>query len=90
MATTEKLSVTLSHEEVEWAREQARLRKMSFSAVVSEALRQARQFQARKEYLEWALEGQPPLTAAELEAAGRELEGASVGAPVQKHEDAAE
>lgn len=78
MATTEKLSVTLDHDDAAWARQRARKRKISFSAVLSDTVRQAREFEAREKFLRWALAEQPLLTAEELEAAERELVGPDV------------
>jgi hypothetical protein len=51
MALVEKVSVSLGAEEVEWARHKAEQSDMSFSAVVSEALRKQRQHEARLELL---------------------------------------
>jgi hypothetical protein len=47
MATVEKVSVSLSVDEVEWARQKAARAETSFSAVVSEAIRKQRQHEAR-------------------------------------------
>jgi len=51
MATVEKISVSIPIEELEWAREQAEEGATSLSAVVSEALRRARQSSARRRLL---------------------------------------
>jgi hypothetical protein len=50
-AATEKVSVSLAVEDVEWARQKAERDEMSFSAVVSEALRRQRQSEARRRLL---------------------------------------
>lgn len=70
-----EVTVTLQSDVLGWAREQAERQGRSVSAVVAEALLQRRQAEAWAEYLEWALEGQPPLTPEELEAAEQEWKG---------------
>lgn len=65
-AATEKVSVTLAIEDVEWAREKAAESGKSFSAVVTEALRRQRQSEARRRLLVEL--GTDDLTPAELAA----------------------
>ena len=48
---TSKISVSVSDEELSWARREARIRRRSLSAVVSDALRRARQAEARERLL---------------------------------------
>ena len=48
---TAKISISVSKEELSWARREARLRHRSLSAVVSDALRRARQAEARERLL---------------------------------------
>lgn len=66
MALVEKVSVSLGAEEVEWARHKAEQSDMSFSAVVSEALRKQRQHEARMELLKDL--GDKDITQKDLEA----------------------
>jgi post-segregation antitoxin (ccd killing protein) len=53
----EKISVTVDEELMKWARSAAKRRRMSLSAVVTEALALQRQHQARERYLQHALAG---------------------------------
>ena len=46
-----KISISVSDEELAWARKQARARHLSLSALVTEALRRARQAEARERLL---------------------------------------
>ena len=66
VAATEKVSVTLAIEDVEWARQKAAADGKSFSAVVTEALRRQRQSEARRRLL--AELGTDDITPAELAA----------------------
>lgn len=74
MARVEKLSLTLSKEDADWARKLAKSQGKSLSAVVSETIRERRQLQAWKAWLTDSL-GDEPLTESEREAARRELDG---------------
>jgi hypothetical protein len=72
MATTaEKISVSVSRDDLAWAREQARTKRMSLSAVVSEALLRQRQAEAGVRLLEEL--GTDDITEADLQAIRREL-----------------
>jgi hypothetical protein len=75
MATTEKLSVALGTDEVAWVRKRAKRLRASVSSVITDAVRQARRIEAQREVLEWLLEGQPPITAAERKRVEREWKG---------------
>jgi monoamine oxidase len=52
VATVEKISVSIPIEDLEWAREKAEQDDKTLSAVLVEALRQQRQFEARRRLLE--------------------------------------
>lgn len=52
MATTEKVSVSIAVEDLEWARGRARATHRSLSAVLAEALRRQRQSEARAQLLD--------------------------------------
>lgn len=52
MPTVAKVSVSISSEDLAWAKKQARRGTMSLSAVVSEALRRQRQAEARAKLLD--------------------------------------
>lgn len=52
MASTEKISVSVTTDELAWARKEAARTKTSLSAVVSETIRRARQREARLVLLE--------------------------------------
>lgn len=71
MRATEKVSVSLAVEDVEWARKRAEQDDMSLSAVLTEALRRQRQSEARRKLL--AELGTDDLTQEELDAARAEL-----------------
>jgi hypothetical protein len=71
MRATEKVSVSLAVEDVEWARKKAEQDDKSLSAVLTEALRRQRQSEARRRLL--AELGTDDLTPEELEAARAEL-----------------
>lgn len=51
--TAEKISVSLPREEIAWLRRQAKAQKTSVSAVLSEAVRQARRERALDEVLRY-------------------------------------
>ena len=51
MAATEKISISITLPELEWARERAEAEQTSLSAVVSEAVRRQRQRDARMDLL---------------------------------------
>lgn len=78
----EKVSVAIGREDLEWARERADREGASLSSVLTAAIRAtreregklAKQRAALDTYIAWATKGKP-LTAKELEAARRELEG---------------
>jgi post-segregation antitoxin (ccd killing protein) len=53
----EKISVTVDEKLMRWARGAAKKRRMTLSAVVTEALELQRQHQARERFLEEALSG---------------------------------
>jgi len=71
MAGAEKISVSVSREDLQWARKQARLRRLSLSAVVSEALLRQRQAEAGVRLLKEL--GTDDITAAEVDAMHQEL-----------------
>jgi len=71
MRATEKVSVSLAVEDVEWARKKAEQDDKSLSAVLTEALRRQRQSEARRRLL--AELGTDDLTPEDLEAARAEL-----------------
>lgn len=71
MRATEKVSVSLAVEDVEWARKKAEQDDKSLSAVLTEALRRQRQSEARRQLL--AELGTDDLTPEDLEAARAEL-----------------
>ena len=71
MRATEKVSVSLAAEDVDWARKKAEQDGKSLSAVLSEALRRQRQSEARRRLLEEL--GTDDLTQEELDAARAEL-----------------
>ncbi len=71
MSMAEKVSVSVSREDLAWARKRARLRGTSLSAVVSEALLRQRQAEAGMRLL--AELGTGDITAADVEAVHAEL-----------------
>ncbi len=73
MTATAKVSVAIGRDELAWAKTLARREGKSLSAVVTESLAERRRLEALADVVEWMGEGQPPLTAAELNAARREL-----------------
>src|SRR5688500_6271926 len=75
MAKVEKLSVTLSKDDLAWARRRAKAQGVSLSAVLSEALGWRRRQDAWDAWLKQAIA--EPFNDAELEAARRELDGLS-------------
>jgi hypothetical protein len=70
MRVTEKVSVSLAAEDVEWARQRAERDETSLSAVLTEALRRQRQSEARQRLL--AELGTDDLTPADIDAARAE------------------
>lgn len=70
MAAAEKISVSLSVEDLSWARKRAKREVTSVSAVVAEALRKQRQAEARTRLL--ADLGTDDITEAEREAVRNE------------------
>lgn len=71
----EKISVSLSADDLGWARARAKRQDKSLSAVLSDALQQQRQAEAR-----WALLGElglEDISAAETDALRREMVGAT-------------
>lgn len=70
MAAAEKISVSLSAEDLAWARKRAKREVSSVSAVVSESLRRQRQAEARTRLL--ADLGTDDITEADLESVRRE------------------
>ena len=73
MSNTAKISVAVGHDELDWARRNAKRRGKSLSAVVTEALSEQRRVEAMRDVLEWIGEEQPPLTEKERAAARRAL-----------------
>jgi len=71
VATAEKISVSVSRENLAWARKRARARRTSLSAVVSEALLRQRQAEAGVRLLEDL--GTEDITEADLDAIRSEL-----------------
>lgn len=75
MASTEKISVTIPTDELEWARKRAEAEGASLSSIVSDALRERRRLEAMREVSAWLSEGQPEVTPAEIDAVRREWAG---------------
>jgi Arc/MetJ-type ribon-helix-helix transcriptional regulator len=81
-AKVEKVSVAIGLEDLAWARERADREGASLSSVLTAAIRATRERETRlahqrralDRYLAWATKGKP-LTAEEIEAAQRELDG---------------
>lgn len=71
MATAEKISVSVSRDDLAWARKRARAQRTSLSAVVSEALLRQRQAEAGVRLLEDL--GTEDITEADLDAIRSEL-----------------
>jgi hypothetical protein len=71
MATAEKISVSVSRDDVAWARKRARAQRTSLSAVVSEALLRQRQAEAGVRLLDDL--GTEDITEADLDAIRSEL-----------------
>lgn len=71
MATAEKISVSVSSDDLAWARKRARARRTSLSAVVSEALLRQRQAEAGVRLLQDL--GTEDITEADLDAIRSEL-----------------
>jgi hypothetical protein len=75
MAKVEKLSITLSKEDLAWARKTAKHMRVSLSALLTEIVARRRRQEA---WDDWAREAvDPPFTAAERESARRELNGSA-------------
>lgn len=70
--TAVKVSISLSEEQLAWAKKRAKRLKTSLSAVLSEAIREQERMEAGREVLAWLEEVHPPATAAELEEITRE------------------
>jgi hypothetical protein len=73
MAAVEKLSIALGHEEVRWAKSEARKRKTSVSRVVADAIRKERQAAARRKLFEEL--GVDDLSPTQIEKIEREWRG---------------
>jgi hypothetical protein len=73
MAATEKLSVALGRAEAAWVKKRASKLRTSVSAVITEAVRESRQHEARREVLEHLVARSTPPTKAELARVRREL-----------------
>jgi hypothetical protein len=73
MGATAKVSVAIGRAELAWAKTLARREGKSLSAVVTESLAERRRLSALAEVVAWMAEGQPPLTAAEVNDARREI-----------------
>lgn len=73
MASVEKISVSIEHSELEWARSYAKRSGQSLSAVLTEALRRQRKALAMRKLLKKL--GADRIPAARLEAARKELMG---------------
>jgi len=71
MATAAKVSISVTREDLEWARKRARSRRVSLSAVVSEALLRQRQAEAGVRLLEEL--GTDDITGSDLDAVRAEL-----------------
>lgn len=70
--TAVKISVSLSEEELAWAKKRAKRLKTSVSAVLTEAVRLQKQMEARREVLAYLHEQVPPGTPEELAEIARE------------------
>ena len=66
MKATEKISVSLTREDVEWAKARAKALHASLSSVLSEALRRQRKAEALRELINDM--GGPDVTQEELDA----------------------
>jgi hypothetical protein len=75
MANTEKLSVALGSDELSWVKKRAKRLGASASSVIADAVRQAKEIEARREVLGWLLEDQPAITDAERKRVDREWKG---------------
>lgn len=73
MTSREKISISLDRDDVAWAKKTAKKRKLSVSAVVAEALAQQRQAETRAHLLSEL--GDADISAADVEAMRRELQG---------------
>lgn len=73
MANVEKLSLTLSKDDLAWARKRAKAQGISLSALLSEIVARRRRQESWNEWLKEV--GEAPFTAEEIEAARRELDG---------------
>ena len=74
MARTEHVTVTLDKDALTSARREARARKMSLSALISEALAQTAKYRAFRAWMDVTYEARP-ITQAELDDADRSLAG---------------
>jgi len=80
--TVRRVTIAIGKEEFAWASKRAKREGLSVSAVLTRATRDALEAEAKRErqrkawdeLQHWLLDGKPP-TAAELEAAQRELDG---------------
>lgn len=82
MGSVEKVSVSLASDELSWARARAKRQDKSLSAVLSDALQQQRQAEAR-----WALLedlGLKDISSSEVDALRREMVGAKRPATKRK------
>jgi hypothetical protein len=72
MGDAAKVSLSLPASELRWAKRAAKRSRRSVSAVVGEAIKAARQREARSEVLRSLLEGSAPIREDELAAVIRE------------------
>lgn len=82
-----KVSVSIPAADEAWVRERAQRTGRPFSAVVKDAIEEARRAEARRELLDWLLEGQSAVTQAELDGIDDEWRAAR-RAPVAKRKPA--
>jgi hypothetical protein len=78
-----KISVAIDETDLAWARARAKREKVSLSSVLSEAVRQRRQMEARDDVLAEMHRHHPLATVGELEAIFAEWEGSDDGADVR-------
>lgn len=67
-----KLSVSFAAEDEAWLRRRAKLEGRPFSAVLKDAVGEARRVEAQRELVRWLEEKSGPTTADEIEAVRRE------------------
>jgi len=64
MASVDKISISVPDDDLAWARKRAKAKKLSLSAVVSQAIKLSRQLEARERVLRNLPESTPEALAA--------------------------